>query len=1180
MQLAKLEIKGFKSFADKIVINFDEGVTGIVGPNGCGKSNVVDSIRWVLGEQKTSALRSEKMENIIFNGTNQRSPLQMAEVSLTINNTKNLLPTEYSQITITRRLYRSGESEYLLNGVTCRLKDITNLFLDTGVASNSYSIIELGMVDDLLNDRDNSRRSLFEEAAGISKFKKRKKETLKKLEDTDADLERVDDLLFEIEKNMKSLEKQARQTETYYKAKEDYKEKSIQLAKVVVHKQKDKFNQVNKQIEGENDRKLMLTTDIADKEASIEKEKAELIIKEKTLSVRQKGINDHVANIRQHESEKQINSERLRFLNDRASSLRDQLDQDKKSTERGHFAIQSLQTEERSAQSILQEIELKAESIKAEYEAQKLATTQLQVDVDALRQQQRFKQEEHFQTNKGVEIREIQITSLKQEIDRASTDTHQRSASLVEFENKLVVLENEIHEKNLHLEKIKQEENEVLSRISSLEKTIELIREEMTETGRKLDARQNEYQLTKSLVENLEGFPEAIKFLKKKVEWTKNAPLLSDILTCPEEYRVAIENYLEPYLNYYIVNHEAEAYDAINILSDASKGKANFFILDAFEKFVPDHTQIYSNAYPATQIIEFDPKYGKLMSFILDRVYFFEGDTKLIPADDDNTFITKSGKYTRRRFSLSGGSVGLFEGKKIGRAKNLEKLDKEIKELNKKLEEVRHSLLDRQRELERLRNHNLKVTIEEAQNAIKQVNDEYISVKTKKEQFAEMINNADLRREDILEKIDGLEKELAELKPKSKKIYHELEQFDEKVKQLANELTAQNDLLGQKSNAFNEQNIFFHQQTNRVKSIEQEIRFKQEAIEQSNQRITANSSELRHNEDEIRTIFENTQSGDEELIQLYSQKDEMEHGLNEAEKDYYASRGNIDLVEKELRNVQHQRENIDSLLMQLQNELNESKLELNSVKERLSVEFNIVMDEIVGGISEEESKQLEQEDEDKMRSDVTRIREKLDNMGPINPMAMEAYNEIKERNDFIIAQKEDLVKAKESLFNTISEIEGVASATFMEAFTKIKEHFITVFRSLFNEGDDCDLRLADPSRPLESEIDIIAKPKGKRPLTINQLSGGEKTLTATALLFSMYLLKPAPFCIFDEVDAPLDDANIDKFNTIIRSFSKDSQFIIVTHNKRTMTTTDVIYGITMVEKGISRVVPVDLRELA
>src|SRR5215218_5264080 len=266
MQLSKLEVKGFKSFADKVVINFDEGITGIVGPNGCGKSNVVDSIRWVLGEQKTSALRSEKMENVIFNGTSQRGPQQMAEVSLTINNTKNLLPTEYAQVTITRRLYRSGESEYLLNGVTCRLKDITNMFLDTGVASNSYAIIELGMVDDLLNDRDNSRRMLYEEAAGISKFKKRKKETLKKLEETDADLERVEDVLFEIEKNMKSLEKQAKQTETYYRIKDDYKEKSITLAKVVVNKQKDKFNVINKRVEEENDRKISLASDMAEKE--------------------------------------------------------------------------------------------------------------------------------------------------------------------------------------------------------------------------------------------------------------------------------------------------------------------------------------------------------------------------------------------------------------------------------------------------------------------------------------------------------------------------------------------------------------------------------------------------------------------------------------------------------------------------------------------------------------------------------------------------------------------------------------------------------------------------------------------------------------------------------------------------------------------------------------------------
>jgi chromosome segregation protein len=1179
MQLSKLEIKGFKSFADKIVINFDEGITGIVGPNGCGKSNVVDSIRWVLGEQKTSALRSEKMENVIFNGTSQRAPQQMAEVSLTINNTKNILPTEYSQVTITRRLYRSGESEYLLNGVACRLKDITNLFLDTGVASNSYAIIELGMVDDILNDRDNSRRMLFEEAAGISKFKKRKKETLKKLEDTDADLERVEDLLFEIEKNMKSLEKQARQTEQYYKIKEDYKDKSINLAKVVVNKQKDTLTTVQKQIEVESDRKTKLAAEVAEKEALIEKSKAELIIKEKTLSSRQKSINEFVSKIRQYESEKQIKNERLRFLNDRVNNLKEQIDQDKKSNERARFSIQSLETERDSANQILQEISDKVNALKTDYEAQKASTYTLQGESDALRQVYRAKQEESFQLNKSLEIREIQISSFKQELERTTSDTSQQSASIAEFEKKTVILNEEIQQKNSYLEKLKREEEDVRLRITSTEKTIELIREEMTETGRKLDARQNEFQLTKSLVENLEGFPEAIKFLKKNVGWTKNAPLLSDILATSEEYRVAIENYLEPFLNYYIVEHEAEAYEAINILSDASKGKANFFILDSFEKFSPSTVQMYTNAFPATQIIEFDPKYGKLMAYILDKVYVYEGDVKSMPADE-NTFITKSGKVTKRRFSVSGGSVGLFEGKKIGRAKNLEKLDKEIKELTKKVEDIRHSLVDRQRELERLRNNTLKQQIEEAQSAIKLVNDEYISVRTKQEQFSNMLSSADLRKEDIIEKIETLSQELTELKPKAEQAHLELAQQDEKLKAITADLNVQTELLSNKSSTFNEQNISFHQQENRVKSVDQEIRFKQESMEQSSTRIGTNTEELKKNEDEIRTIIETTQSNDEDLIAMYAEKDEMEKGLGEAEKEYYSGRGEIDQFEKDLREVQHQRQHIDTLLMELQTQLNESKLQLNSVKERLNVEFNIDLDTVLANASPEEAEQLALFDEEKLRADVTKIREKLDNMGPINPMAMEAYTEIKQRNDFIITQKDDLLKAKESLFSTINEIEGVASETFMVAFQQIKDHFIKVFRSLFSEGDDCDLKLADPTKPLESDIDIIAKPKGKRPLTINQLSGGEKTLTATALLFSMYLLKPAPFCIFDEVDAPLDDANIDKFNNIIRMFSKDSQFVIVTHNKRTMTTTDVIYGITMVEKGISRVVPVDLRELA
>ncbi|NJM94554.1 MAG: AAA family ATPase, partial [Cytophagales bacterium] len=306
------------------------------------------------------------------------------------------------------------------------------------------------------------------------------------------------------------------------------------------------------------------------------------------------------------------------------------------------------------------------------------------------------------------------------------------------------------------------------------------------------------------------------------------------------------------------------------------------------------------------------------------------------------------------------------------------------------------------------------------------------------------------------------------------------------------------------------------------------------------------------------------------------EKEAIEQGVNEAEKDYYASRGVIDELEQSSRELQRERENADQVLLELQGRLNEAKLSLTSVKERLAVEFNVDLEKLSEADQDEELRQLSPEE---LRSQVERTKEKMERIGPINPMAMEAYQEIKERHDFIISQKEDLLSAKASLQTTIGEIDGVARETFLSAFGQIKENFQKVFRTLFTDDDDCDLRLTDPDDPLESTIEIMAKPKGKRPLTINQLSGGEKTLTATSLLFAIYLLKPAPFCIFDEVDAPLDDANIDKFNNIIRAFSKESQFIIVTHNKRTMSSTDVIYGVTMQEQGVSKVVPVDLRAL-
>ena len=1175
MLLTKLEIKGFKSFGDRVVINFDKGITCIVGPNGCGKSNVVDAIRWVLGEQKTRTLRSEKMENVIFNGTKNRKPTQLAEVSLSFKNTKNLLPTEYTEVTITRRYYRSGESEYLLNGVNCRLKDIANLFMDTGIASNSYAIIELKMVDDLLNDKENSRRDLFEEAAGISKFKKRKKETLKKLKDTDDDLDRVEDLLFEIEKNLKSLEKQAKQAESYYKIKEEYKGLSISLAQKSVEHQTEIFKSVEKQIAAQNDLKLEITQMIANQEASLENGKTDLIGKEKLLASRQRSLNEHVNKIRQFENERKIKNERLTFLQENNDKLREQLEADKRSNERAAFSLESLRNEQETAGKLLAEIALEVASLKESYEAQKENSQAGQQAFETRRRAFSEQRERLYNLKKEVEIKEIQRQTLHRELEKTTSDTSEQSASLESFDSKLNEIESTREAKSKALEAKREEEEKHREAIHTTEETLDAVRDELTKMSRKIDSGNNEYNLTKSLVENLEGFPEAIKFLKKKAHWNKDAPLLSDILTCDDAYRISIENYLEPYMNYYIVETERQAFEAVNILSDAAKGKANFFILDALDRFEAKPVKMFANALPATEIVEYDPKYKRLIGHILENVYLVAGGSGDIPTDAEATFITENGKYTKRQFSISGGSVGLFEGKRIGRAKNLEKLRKEIRELETRIAGIKEKLDGKQKELARLKSATHRAELEQLQREFNQVNEEYISVKTRKEQLARMLTSNTTRREDITANIEKINNSLAVLKPEIEEAQQGFSEKERELEALETEAKTQNQLLTEKSQAYNEKNILFHQRQNKFDSIKQEIGYKESAFESSKSRIGQNHTELEKNEAQIKKLIANTESNEGELIGMYDEKEAIEKGVNEAEKDYYARRGDLDVTDKTLRELQKKREQSDVLLMELQNRLNETKLELSAVKERLSVEFAVELDKLLPDADEPE---LEMSVE-VLRERVSKMRDRLEKMGPVNPMAMEAYEEIKERHDFITEQRDDLTKAKESLAETIEEIDSVAKETFLEAFEKIKTNFIRVFRSLFTKEDECDLKLANPANPLESAIEIMAKPKGKRPLTINQLSGGEKTLTATSLLFSIYLLKPAPFCIFDEVDAPLDDANIDKFNSIINRFSGESQFIIVTHNKRTMAATDVVYGITMKEQGVSSVIPVDFREI-
>lgn len=1174
MQLTKLEIKGFKSFADRVVINFDEGITGIVGPNGCGKSNVVDSIRWVLGEQKSRVLRSDKMENVIFNGTKARKQTQLAEVSLTFDNTKNLIPTEYSSITITRRYYRSGESEYLLNGVTCRLKDITNLFLDTGIASNSYAIIELKMVDDILNDKDNSRRTLFEEAAGISKFKIRKKETLRKLGDTDADLERVEDLLFEIEKNLKSLERQANQAKKYYEIKDEYKNSSIALAKKAMTNQKENFDSIQQQIQEENDKKLALNSLVNEKESAIEKAKADLINKEKLLSSRQKTLNEHVSHIRQYESDKKIKNERQKFLHDKIDNLKEQISQDKQSSERSAVSLEGLRGEAKTVETEVTSILTTVERLKEDYESQKTLTNEAQEKLTSLSRYFTEKKDHQFQLSKEIEIKDIQLKSMLAELSKTSEDSSQHSANLEEFDKKLKGINEDRQVKQNQFDALKSAEDAIKDLIEETNTKLSQASEELTSINRKLDAKQNEFNLTKSLVDNLEGFPEAIKFLKKNPTW-KDAPLLSDIISCPEEYRVTIENYLEPYMNYYVVDSQEDALQAVELLSEATRGKANFFVLEKLKSFIQNDSASNIEGTKAMEIVEFDSKYQPLISHLLGEVHIQENPGKT-SGNDSHVLLDKEGKVTHRQFSISGGSIGLFEGKRIGRAKNLEKLEVEIKKLTKDQSDSQKVIDSLKAKLEEAKQSSKEAQLEEVKEELARINEMQVTLETKQEQFSELLTSNKSRREDIQEQIVELEKTLESIRPEAEKESEELKGLEESVEVKREEASKLQEELDVKSSAFNEQNVIFHQRQNKLNSIVQEISFKEESYENSLERIEKNREELESSTSNLNELVKKSTESDDELVGMYEEKESLENGVNEAEKEYYEARGLIDEEEKSLRETQRQREGIDHALMEWQNKLNDAKIGLNSVKDRLSVEFNINLEKV----KDEEIADYKKFSEEDLQNKVERLRNRIDNMGPINPMAMEAFEEIQERHTFITNQKQDLTNAKESLLATISEIDEVAKETFMEAFHHIKDNFIKVFRTLFTEEDDCDLILTNPDQPLESSIDIIAKPKGKRPLTINQLSGGEKTLTATSLLFSIYLLKPAPFCIFDEVDAPLDDANIDKFNEIIRKFSEESQFIIVTHNKRTMASTDVIYGVTMQEQGVSKVVPVDLRELA
>lgn len=1175
MRLKKLEIKGFKSFAKPTVIHFSENVTGIVGPNGSGKSNVVDAIRWVLGEQKSKDLRLERMSDVLFNGSKTRKRTGMAQVTMTFENNKGLLPLEYSEVSISRILYRSGQSEYRLNDVSCRLKDIQQLLSNTGIGSNSYAIIELGMVNDILQDKNDSRRRMFEQAADIHSFKRSKHETELKLKATNEDLERVDDLLHEIKQNMRQLERQAKKAEKYLQLKAKYKAQSILHAAHSLNQYKDQYTRLKEAIQQSQEEFTHITAELNSVTAQLQKKKSVMQENELLLTTKQQAyskiksdvqqilneielhkrdIDNLSSNLNQYQTKQQSDAARILELKNDRAKLEGEINQLHIDVERS--------TVERD------EVKVKREELAAKMNDLESVKKELLSQQQSLRD--KITESERINAIESNRIESLQIlTSQHQE------EWENVQARLQAMQEQRGQIMEQSDQYAAQLQVLERNHLEASDRLIELTGRIAKIEDEYTQARVRREARQNEHDLLKNMIENLEGYPDSIKFLAKEYQWQHPTVLLSEIISCEPTYRNAIEAYLEPWLNHYVVADDTEAIRAIEVLKDGQRGRAEFMNASAFVNKSETHTIAREEGLiPALDVIEYHESYAALLSTLLQDVYIdmsSEIDTRDLP--ETITVIAQDGHLIRSSKYISGGSIGLFDGLKLGRTKTLDKLTEAIDQLEL-------AITNYEKQLEALKDEKNHSPVEQLKSELENVRRAYSISDTEQRNLSARIKEA----EDTLVQLEDKKSEKLIQIERSTKLIDEktvlLKQLKDEYDRHSSKLSGESGLLdelSQQLNALNQQwsdkNIAHIRLQGELERLQQQAEMIDRRVDEVQNDISSDAK--KQSQDQIRLTEHQSSLNKLQQTAEQQQKEaqELRLQLTEFEESYFNEKNEILTHEKSIRELNNHRESRNDHINQMKDEYSELRIKINEISQRVKVEFEVESGELMN------MELAENFDLENAEQEVQRMRGQLFNFGEVNPLAVEAFEEMKSRHDGIAEQRQDILDAQVSLQETIRELEEKANDKFLTAFDVIKVHFKDIFRSFFNGEDDCDLILLNPDEPLNSPIDIIAKPKGKRPLSLSQLSGGETTLTATALLFALYLLKPAPVCIFDEVDAPLDDINIQKFNQIIQRFSQGSQFVVITHNKLTMAAVDVIYGVYMDEPGVSGVTPVDFREL-
>ena len=1171
MRLKSLSIKGFKSFADDTEINFNENLIGIVGPNGSGKSNIVDSIRWVLGEQKTSELRLDSMADVLFNGTKVRKAGRVARVTLTFDNTRNILPTDYNEVSVSRVLYRDGNSEYRLNDVVCRKKDIQSLFLDSGIGSNSYAIISLNMVEDILHDNGGSRRYMIEQAAGISKYKIRKKETLSKLKSTAEDLERVNDLLFEIQKNLSSFERQAKRTEKYNILKEEYKELAINISKVEIKELSKVLQELRQKLQAESDLKISIEKTLNEKQAILEKLKFKILEAEQTLNKDQQEFNLLIEQLGKAENLKNLTNQQIINSRERLKDIQNNLESLGQSESNSKFQIEK-------ASKAKIELKGKLDEAKSEIEKANVNLQRLQSIYEDLRSQEK-KIKDQVAANRLIKSNaEREIESFKAKVNLLGSDIEQLKLRRSEMVSGQAVKTKEL-ENAQQIWKSKEEELQVLSqKIETLENQdiilFEAINGAISARSKKELEKSSFTQRIKfieNIIEKNEGVPESVKYL---ISQKKKCHLFSEVIEVKNErYTQIVELFLEPYLQHVVVSSDSEALELYHTVRGAQKGKVKIFVLDNIGTTMPCESK--EGLISLRDIITCDSIYMGLIDKLSQNVYLSTGkisDLDLTVLQPGDTILSIDDYLIYKVGEIYGGSNTLFEGVQLGRRKLLEKLQASVSKLDIELTNDQKEILQLKEE-KRI----ILTQIEQTKKERKTVqfdNDRYkqslyqieSQLSNHKENLAQLDKQIEAKNELLVQATQQQELKISHLEEINRLKIDEMSD-DQLTTELANiyhEITTVNSEKEIKS-----QHLYEVQ--NQYNIILKEEEFHNNTLASVRNRRIDLDREHTVLIDKINDGEKNLFKTKNDLSQLYQDREKLQSKLSAFEDSYYKEKGKIFEQEKEINEIRNQMGVKDSIIHVINEKSASASFDLKAIHDRNEIEFGFRIKDV------EIADEVLASNLNDLKASKVALQEKIRGFGEINPMAITAYNEIKERYEHINKEQQDIINAKSSLEETISEIELAASTKFNESLDQIRTNFKKVFQGLFSEDDDCDIVLLDTDDPLEAKIEIVAKPKGKRPKSINQLSGGEKTLTAASFLFALYLLKPAPFCIFDEVDAPLDDVNVQKFNKIIRKFSEDSQFIIITHNKLTMAEVDILYGVFLKEHGVSGVSAVDFR---